>query len=102
MATLSVENEIRSFLTAVGLDLQRFAQICPPSVSYAALNRALNNIKDLDSTQDIAARKTMRDLNILIRLCEPLPISFKNPAIIKDLLTKLEKGQLKIDIHFEE
>jgi len=102
MATaLGIESEIKSFLARIDLDAQRFCAICGPAVNYTKLTRALNDIQALDASQTVAARKTMRDLDILIRLCQPLPISLKNPSVIRDLLTKLENGQLKIDIHEE-
>lgn len=97
-ATLSVESEIISFLSRHGLDAARFCAIVGPIISTTKLSQALNDFKSLDANQTAAARKTMKSIDNFVELCQPLPISLRNPTIIKKLLKTTEQKTLTIDV----
>jgi hypothetical protein len=94
----SVESEIIAFLGRHQLDAARFCAMVGPILSTTKLSAALNDFKPLDSDQTAAARRTMKSIDNFILRCEPLPISLRNPAVIKKLLTVAENGSLKVEI----
>jgi hypothetical protein len=101
-ATLSVESEITAFLSRYSLDAARFCAIVGPIISTTKLSQALNDFKPLDYDQSAAARKTMKSIDLFVELCEPIPVSLRNPAIIKKLLKEMEEGLLTIDIRIDK
>jgi|HubBroStandDraft_6_1064221.scaffolds.fasta_scaffold233742_3 hypothetical protein len=101
-ATLSVESEITTFLSRHNLDAARFCAIVGPIISTTKLSQALNDFKPLDSEQATSARKTMKSIDRLVALCEPIPISLRNPTIIKGLLGAMEKGTLRVDVTIDK
>jgi hypothetical protein len=100
--TLSVESEITSFLSRHNLDAARFCAIVGPIISTTKLSQALNDFKPLDAEQATSARKTMKSIDRLVELCDPIPISLRNPTIIKGLLGAMEHGKLKVIITLDE
>lgn len=97
-APLSIEAEIINFLARHNLDAARFCAMTGPIISTTKLSQALNDFKSLDTDQTVAARKTMKSIDSLIELCQPLPISLRNPTIIKKLLITTEEKRLTIDV----
>jgi hypothetical protein len=97
-SALSVESEIIAFLGRHGLDSARFCAITGSIISTTKLSSALNDLRPLDSDQTTAARKTMVAIDRLVELCKPIPISLKNPSVVKKLLKAMEDGLLQIDV----
>lgn len=95
---LSVEAEITSFLSRHGLDAARFCAIVGPIISTTKLSQAVNDFRPLDTDQAAAARNTMKSIDNLVELCQPIPISLRNPTIVKKLLKTTEQKTLTIDV----
>jgi len=95
---LSVENEISQFLAKHNLDGMRFCQIVGDELTPTSLSQARNDIRPLDSVQSAAARKTMKAIDHLVELTDPLPLSLRNPTIVRKLLKSVEDNLLKISV----
>ena len=95
---LSVEAEITSFLSRHNLDAARFCAIVGPIISTTKVSQALNDFKPLDTDQATAARKTMGGIDNLVELCQPIPISLRNPTTVKKLLKTTQEKTLTINV----
>jgi hypothetical protein len=62
----------------------------------------VNYVRALNSKQAEAALRTISQLDNLIAQCEPLPLSLRNPQIIRKLLAAQANGALKIDVVIEQ
>ena len=103
MATaLAPETRIREFLSKYQLDGVRFVSIVGPIVSQTRLSLALSDARPLDNEQAQAALRTINALENLIDMCAPIPISLRNPAIIKKLLIAQENGTLQVNVCIEK
>lgn len=102
MLALSVEKEISTFLQKHNLDAGRFCQLVGPVISATKLSAALNDLRPLDQDQTKAARQLMTAINRLVELCAPLPLSLRNPMLVKQLLAAMETGQLQITVRVSE
>jgi len=99
---LSVETEITTFLARHNLDAARFCAIVGPIISSTKLSQAFNDFKPLEAPQAEAARKTMDAIDRLVELCEPLPLSLRNPTVIRKLLKAMEDNLLTVDVRIHK
>ncbi len=102
MLSLSVEAQIKDFLTKHNLDAGRFCQFTGPIISATKLSAALNDLRQLDNSQAKAARDVMSSIDRLVELCAPLPLSLRNPMLVKQLLAAMEAGQLQVTVRVSE
>lgn len=100
---LGVEAEIAAFLTRRGLDVQRFCTIVGhKSISATKMFKALGDVKPLDPDQSAIARKAIADIERLLELSHPLPVSLKDPALIKKLLVAMAEERLSVHIFISD
>ncbi|HXP67856.1 MAG TPA: hypothetical protein VOA88_01115 [Candidatus Dormibacteraeota bacterium] len=100
---LAAESIIKQFMAEVGLDSKRFCAIVGVNIlNQSRLSLAFGDIKPLDQNQATAALRTISQLKDLIALCEPLPISLKDPALVRRLLSAQAAGKLFIDVKILE
>jgi hypothetical protein len=93
---LSSENQISRRMTDAGYSADFLAALAkiPPS----RLSQAFRGIKPVGGPQGIPLLKLQDKIDDLIRLAAPLPLSWKNPAVIRSLITASEEGRLRITV----
>ncbi|HEY4776643.1 MAG TPA: hypothetical protein VIH56_03205 [Candidatus Acidoferrales bacterium] len=95
--TLSAESQINQAMKDLeGLTADSFCAIVgiPPT----RLSQALRQIRPLDNQQALYSLKVLNSIKDLVNRCDPVPVSLKNPKIIKELLEKLDDGSLQISV----
>jgi hypothetical protein len=102
MLPLSAERRVSDFLNQYDLSAAHFCAITGPILSAPRLSQALNDIKTLDSQQAVAALETIAAIERLVKLAEPLPLSLRNPAIIRKLLSALDDGSLTMKVEITQ
>lgn len=60
------------------------------------LSLYLSGTSQLPNTEIVHLEKTFQELDELVRLADPYPLSFQNTTKIKDLLVHLRAGDLKV------
>lgn len=60
------------------------------------LSLYLNGTAQIPNHEIIRLEKTFQELDELVRLADPFPVSFENALKIKDLLVRLRAGDLKV------
>ena len=91
--SLSVENQIvekMARLDCTAAFVSGLAQF-----SQSKLSQGLSGLRPLSNQDALYVLETLNRLEELAALIEPFPIAFKNPAVIRDLLTAVEDGTLR-------
>lgn len=96
MSSLSAEAQISQAIRDLDISCDCLCAIA--AIPGTRLSQALREIRPLDREQSVALLKLLTQLKDLVRRCEPIPVSLKNPRLIKNLLEKLDDGVLEITI----
>lgn len=94
---LSAESRIGSALKDLdGLSADALAALA--GVAASRLSGALRGVRPLSNQEADVFLKLLSELKNLVALCSPVPVSLKNPTIIKRLLEEIKDGNLTISI----
>lgn len=94
-----IEEEVRLFLAQHDLTASRFCMLVGPVLRPTRLSEALAGLKSLTFDQTREARKTMGAVTKLIQVCGPIPVSLRDPEVVKGILAMMEANELDININ---
>jgi hypothetical protein len=100
MSTLfSLENQITRRMDQLGLTADFLSALA--QIPASRLSGAFRGVRPLESQQGLALIALLDKLDRLVAQAGPLPVSFKNPIAIRDLLTALDDGRVRIAVEIE-
>jgi hypothetical protein len=83
---------IREKMFAVGVNVAQLSQIA--DVASNKLSQFLNCTRPIPNHEIARLRDALENLEKLVRVAEPFPISFRNTIKIRELLLSMKKGEL--------
>jgi hypothetical protein len=97
MSTLSAESQIAQKLQALDMSAASLASIAGSAgirTSQARISEAINQVRPLDNGTAASLLKVLAELEELTKAVSPIPISFRNPKRIAELLKSMHEAPL--------
>ena len=92
----SIENQIIEKMAK--LDCTAAFVSAVAGISQCRLSQGLSGLRPLSNQDAITILRHIERLEQLAKMTEPVPISWRNPAVIRNILDCIEDGHLQISI----
>jgi len=96
LTSFSVESRLQRKMDRLGITADFLSVLA--GIPASRLSQAFRGIRALDNAQGSVLERLIDSLEELANRAAPLPLSFKNPAAIKEVLKKVDDGYLRIAV----
>lgn len=95
-ATLSAENRISTRMKTLDVSANFVAALT--GVPATRLHRALVGTRPLENGDGLKVLNVLDELLALAEACKPIPVSFRNAAVIRELLKAKRRGDFFVAV----